>query len=614
MGLHKAYATAIQIATILLLWNGQPLHANSAAVTELGRDNTLNAIPTIYCIDDLSESATITDVLAESNERWALLSNSFLSTTSIKKPIWCKLTVINTKEQQWYLGFLNAHVQQIDVYQDNGFWEKTTGGSKFPFNQREVKQKNFFFPLNTINDGLPNPVYFRVQSDFVGIPIELMEERYLFQREWNRMTLGALTLGMLLSLAMGLFFTKSPMAHNNKPIKLYGGLMVICFFFMAASLQGYGFHHIWTNAVEWNRASTHFFACFFAVALHQYLLARFDLSVPKLRNSQLAMLGITIITAIVYVVFPSYRLVLLMKIITFILASGLIMHYAFLVTKLKSNLGYYIWLFVIVAAVLTGLQLQGFLNFGLDVDVVFALIYALIVALLSYDFITQLKRNHQLMVLSLEEKLAYEAELTAIQNQRNDELEKKVQERTKDLANIMKELHLSNVKLRTASSIDALTGVMNRYSIDLYIEDHWQRCKTNQKPFSIAIVDADHFKQVNDTKGHDTGDACLQHLATMLTNSLTQPDMRAARYGGEEFIIVAPGMQIDSLTQLLENVRRIIASTPIEFKEHTFTVTVSIGVASATDLTQSSPKMLLKIADQALYKAKNSGRNRVEQG
>lgn len=612
MSIQQVWIAAIWLLTLLFATTEQHLHA--MAITELGSANQTRAVPQVYCLDEPTSALTIQQVIAQPNDRWQLLPEAFVSTTSITKPLWCKIIVTNTDSQQWYLGFLNAHVQQIDVYLGSGSWEKTTGGSKFPFEQREVKQKNFFFPINAINDGLPNPVYFRVQSDFVGIPIELMEERYLFQREWNRMTLGALTLGMLMSLAMGLFFTKSPTVENNKPLKFFGGAMVVCFFFMSASLQGYGYHHLWSNAVEWNRSSTHLFSSFFVVTLHQYLLARFNLSQRTIFKVQILMLVLTVLSAFFYILQPSYILILVMKLLTFLLATGLLAHYILLITQLKSTTVYYVWFAIIAAAASNGLQIQGFVNFGLDVDVVFAIIYALIVALLSYDFITQMKKNHQFMVISLEEKLAYEAELTAVQNQRNDELEKKVQERTKDLANIMKELHLSNVKLRTASSIDALTGVMNRYSIDLYIEDHWQRCKTNQKPFSIAIVDADHFKQVNDTKGHDTGDACLQHLATMLTNSLTQPDMRAARYGGEEFIIVAPGMQIDSLTQLLENVRRIIASTPIEFKEHTFTVTVSIGVASAADLMQSSPKTLLKIADQALYRAKNQGRNRVEQG
>jgi len=256
-------------------------------------------------------------------------------------------------------------------------------------------------------------------------------------------------------------------------------------------------------------------------------------------------------------------------------------------------------------------QSFGIVNFNLNIELMTALNFLMLTFLLGWDLFLLVRNNQQLLIRTFEEKIAHEHQIAELEQERNESLEAKVTERTKELDRMMRELHMSNVRLRTASSIDTLTGVMNRYAVEQYIEEKWHDCAEQSSDFCIGFVDADHFKSVNDTYGHDTGDICLKQLATMLTNSLTYTDMRAARYGGEEFIVVAPGTTAKQLSNVLESFRAILETTPIQDGDTQFTVTVSVGIASVRVTTTNSAREIIKQADKALYQAKAQGRNQV---
>jgi two-component system cell cycle response regulator len=130
-------------------------------------------------------------------------------------------------------------------------------------------------------------------------------------------------------------------------------------------------------------------------------------------------------------------------------------------------------------------------------------------------------------------------------------------------------------------------------------------------PVSVMLFDLDHFKKVNDTYGHAAGDAVLRGVATRVKDSLRESDM-VARYGGEEFVIVMPAAPPDTARSVAERICRCIAEQPFEIPGHEdpLTVTVSIGVATARGTTSEAEELLAE-ADDALYQAKRSGRNRV---
>jgi diguanylate cyclase (GGDEF)-like protein/PAS domain S-box-containing protein len=164
--------------------------------------------------------------------------------------------------------------------------------------------------------------------------------------------------------------------------------------------------------------------------------------------------------------------------------------------------------------------------------------------------------------------------------------------------------------LRSANSSDQLTGVANRHAFfeaAMQEVDRWRRAP---RALSLILIDADHFKAVNDTHGHPAGDAVLRHLAATLSGTFRQVDI-VARVGGEEFAVLLPSMELQTAVAAANRLRGKIESQTVLFDGVGIRYTVSGGVA-AMDETMSGLDALMKRADEALYAAKAAGRNRIE--
>jgi diguanylate cyclase (GGDEF)-like protein len=165
------------------------------------------------------------------------------------------------------------------------------------------------------------------------------------------------------------------------------------------------------------------------------------------------------------------------------------------------------------------------------------------------------------------------------------------------------------------SNMDGLTGLANRRMLDDYLEKEWNRgSRSKNSLMSILMIDVDYFKNYNDFYGHQAGDECLKKIARTIREELKRPTDLTARYGGEEFTCILPDTSIEGAGHLA---RRIIdrireLDIPHERSEVSDRVTVSIGAASETITIHNTPGALVMRADNALYSAKRSGRNRVE--
>ena len=171
----------------------------------------------------------------------------------------------------------------------------------------------------------------------------------------------------------------------------------------------------------------------------------------------------------------------------------------------------------------------------------------------------------------------------------------------------------TNIALRRqfeqAALSDALTGFRNRRWLDQTLPRLIQRHLHGAEPLCIAIMDIDHFKRVNDTFGHPTGDAVLVRVGRLVRGNLRPTDF-AARIGGEEFALIFPQTSLPGAIRAAERLREAIASAPFEYDGHPLPqVTVSLGLA-ALEQTANSQQLLAR-ADEALYRAKRSGRNRT---
>ncbi len=176
-----------------------------------------------------------------------------------------------------------------------------------------------------------------------------------------------------------------------------------------------------------------------------------------------------------------------------------------------------------------------------------------------------------------------------------------------------RENYLGRQLLGELALFDGLTGLLNRRAFSLDLENLYRQAKRDKVELGIAMVDVDHFKQFNDYFGHVRGDQCLREIADALRNSVKRPLDKAGRYGGEEFILVWYNCSAQSAKQLGDVARAAVEEMAIphgpDASQPLMTVSVGVATASAGDLTDSG--QLVWAADQALYKAKSSGRNRV---
>lgn len=174
----------------------------------------------------------------------------------------------------------------------------------------------------------------------------------------------------------------------------------------------------------------------------------------------------------------------------------------------------------------------------------------------------------------------------------------------------------SNKKLEQLAASDGLTGLANRRKFDETLEVEWRRAARSKGWLSLILFDIDFFKKCNDIYGHQTGDEVLKKVAGAIGGSLHRATDLAARYGGEEFVVVLPDADPEGGMRVGEKIRKNIEALGIENKGSSVStvskiVTVSGGLASTTPDLKLSPASFIAAADQALYKAKEAGRNRV---
>ena len=170
-------------------------------------------------------------------------------------------------------------------------------------------------------------------------------------------------------------------------------------------------------------------------------------------------------------------------------------------------------------------------------------------------------------------------------------------------------LQAHEASLRDMAENDALTGLGNRRSLDTRLDEEIQRTLRYQHPFSLLMIDIDHFKSVNDSYGHPAGDAVLRQFATILRETVRPMD-RVFRYGGEEFVVVMPETTGVGAMVLARRIQITVEQKAFHSHSHTISITVSLGVAACPDHAKEKDQ-LISAADRSLYRAKQDGRNRA---
>ncbi|UZE96463.1 GGDEF domain-containing protein [Alkalimarinus alittae] len=190
-------------------------------------------------------------------------------------------------------------------------------------------------------------------------------------------------------------------------------------------------------------------------------------------------------------------------------------------------------------------------------------------------------------------------------NKQMEAMQHRLQTMETEAGEIRSRLQVERAKALT----DILTGLANREAYEERLQMEFERWQRYRQPAAIVVADIDFFKRVNDDYGHLAGDKVIQIIAKELSNRIRKTDF-VARYGGEEFVIIMPETTLEDAIPVMEKTREMISRLPFHFRDENVQITMSFGIAAFQD--KDSPAEIFELADKALYKAKENGRNRVE--
>ena len=234
----------------------------------------------------------------------------------------------------------------------------------------------------------------------------------------------------------------------------------------------------------------------------------------------------------------------------------------------------------------------------------------------AFYFTRYFRQQYQLMKNQLAEALS-DVRVTDLafkglekkQQDNQDLLEERVQERTLELNIALQELESANQELERKNVLDELTGLHNRRFYDQKIQAEYRRSRRNLTPLSLVIIDIDHFKSVNDTYGHLAGDQCLVWLSKLIKQNLKRSADKAFRYGGEEFCLILPDTAPQGALLLAELLRKCINEQVFNYQNIKVPLTISCGISTYQQEKDIMTEQLFSCADKALYQAKHNGRN-----
>jgi len=505
-----------------------------------------------------------------------------------------QLDAKNPPEEAWVLESLYPimdHLQLYVVYPD-GNAARFHSGDSVPFDQRSRDHQHINFEFTT-KPGQTLELYMRAEtSGAVQMPMTLWTKDAFYNKDHLEGRVFGIYYGLILALAVyNLLIFLSIRDLNYLLYVAY----IASYGLFQMSLNGFAFEFLWPDSPWWNNRAIAFtmgLGMVFIVAFSQSFLS-LKTNAPRTNKLfSLLMLGFIGVsaTSLVLPYGPVIRAGTLLTAITAICIFAV---------GLKS------WLQDFKPAryfmIAWTLLLLGMLIYTLKT-------FGLLPANFVTEFSIQIGSALEMIILSLalaDRIRVVTNENQQLQQQQNDVLEKRVSERTL-------ELEEANNKLKELNAIDGLTQLKNREFFYETLDNEWRKNGRDLGNISLLLLDVDYFKEFNDEYGHLCGDACLKHLARIYEDCVSRAGDYVARYGGEEFAILLCHTTAEGAQIVAERVREQVQNTPLEWEGQQLPITVSIGVSSHTPRPKEDVTTLISEADEALYKAKAEGRNRVK--
>ena len=597
------------------------------------QDTDNQVSPDSYWIEDKSGTLAFDDIRSRDlSTQWNQANQSVLNFGFTESVIWLSLPFENAKNVQTPMLLEVAFPlhDSIDVYllDSNEVVNKFYSGDKHSFSNRPLNHRNFLFP-HTVPANTKLRAIVRVKTtDTMYLPVKVWESNEFFTKDQHEVLFLGLFFGFLsIMLIYNLFLYSSTRDKSY----LYYSWCTASILYLQLTQKNLGYQYLWSENAFFNHMSVPL-STLITIATSSYFILKF-LHLNEKQHKKIihvfntfiysALLGMLLVVVILYahITVVSYPVIVLFTAV-FGSAATIIMIGILSNLSIKGSRSAQI-LSIAWLSLLAGSLLFALGRIGVPLPMVLSENAMLIgstleVALISFALARHIKSEREARMLAQEQALANERKTREAQNsllklreKTTQQLELEVTERTRKLETAMQSLTLANHKLDTLSRMDSLTGLSNRRNFDQEFNEGWLICTERQQPMSLLMADIDHFKVINDTYGHLFGDQCLIKVAEILKGCMNQPNHLAARFGGEEFIIMLPSTNAKSAGLIAELIRTEIEKLRLGFQGQQVHFTISIGIATVIPSSETNFVDLNERADQALYLAKEGGRNQV---
>lgn len=598
------------LLTLILLLMAVPL-VQAASISLQPGFRQQNLAGVLAYLEDKDGTLALADLLQDDARfAWHISEQPILNFGFTDAVYWARFDVESPstpQEQNLFLEISYPLLDDIRVYllQDGTLLREFHVGASLPFAERLVRHGNFLIPL----DVSPQPlqVVLRVQSQSsMQIPLLLWEKDAFVEHVYAESTGYGFFYGTILIIAL----------YNLLVFLTARGVGFVYIFFYSvgvvmieAGLRGAAFAFVWPEATTWTDRSIliGIMGCtlFGNLFVDQVLLVR--QTWPRLARV-LRTLALLSALNMVLTFFLPYKQMILLCLLLVAISSPTTLT----ALVLRSRQGYTPALYTLVGAMVFILSafVMIFSKLGwlprnpvTENLVYFGAVFQLL--LFSLSLADRMNVDRQLREEAQLKAAASQKELLDVQLKINEDLDRRVRERTD-------ELEAANIKLQELSTTDSLTSLRNRRYFDDMLLNEYKRAFRDKLPLSVLLLDIDHFKSLNDNYGHPFGDLCLVEAAGLIRDCIKRPPDVAARYGGEEFVVLLPRTDREGAVKVAECLRAAFNAKRIEDGPNSVVMTISIGVSSTVPPDRDGHEKLLKRADELLYRAKQNGRNRVE--
>ncbi len=570
---------------------------------------------------EYGDAISITTVVSDNELKW--LSFDTLNSGLSEYPHWFKSTAKVPFSFESYLLEINyGLLDQIDVWFIEPASKEVLGtyaaGDRLPFTHRPIQNEKFLFPVPKGKESFD--IYVRVKSDGpIKVPMRIWKKSDFVEYSGSHNLFMGLFFGYMLAMALSNLFIYA--TTRNFTFAIYTGY-VVCLASVVATLHGVGFRYFWSESVWFQERAIAFFACATLVLIIQFSLE--ILTLKKHSTKAFKVLnGIKYVFILLFfasAILP-YTLVLKAILLMNALAMPIILASGVLLSINGNVIARYFtaaWAVLLVSGITATVENLGLFELSIDASyllMVGAIVETMLLALaLAISFSGQFKDAETARALAIENErqaIAAKDELFKVQEEAKKALEYSVEERTLELEIALRELSDANRELERLSAIDPLTGLMNRRYFDKRLRAEIRRSRRERTAITIAILDIDFFKKVNDKYGHLAGDECLKSFSATLQEVIKRPADVICRFGGEEFVVILPNTELEGGYKLMQRVRKTVESKVIPFENDEINITVSIGVTSRVISSEDEQEVLIAFADKLLYQAKQEGRNKV---